>query len=626
MPGNGELRRWGSSDDKQNLYSAIPGLVKRSIKVRRPFLAWAGRASLPELHHSSCSPLTLRTSPALPRQGCVPRICHLRVTRIEALTQLTRSKSDIKIVVVMNDGRSRLRDGVRSARLKRAALSSSWVPVQSSSTAMAVNIDCYMQYFHNLRRDTDTFRILLQKKSKRSLVNKVIAECTLVLADVLQAPLDEASHLVLYSTGRLKHSQQAGAVNIPLIRLHAQLESLALDSSDLTRWWPSDKADDGDTPNLDGILSGEEIEEEEEDENDWLEKGDDDDEWVETNQILSDVELADDAIESAAGVDAVGSPSAQQGEDANTVSGARRSANFRSIVLKGTRKIASMTLRPMRAVKNGYARIRSRNSAKGASNASALGADALDELEQFSPFGDEDGEDNLQWVGAWDDEDEERDEDDEATSPPAANAPGSTCDAISGRVTGILQRSAEEGQSAVVTLLNTQSRRGALLERWLKLTTDEEQPDWAEDAQVAGMLRSSVVMAPGVKDIRAALRAIVAHRHELDRQAAATTRSGAGGPIRVAVLGGDVYTHHVVREWVRIRQHIGSGFLQQAMQAWPQSSEGVKFFLVPLGTKGRESPLSLQLASRDAQYGNLFLSDHWIELWEVWRCGRPAPV
>jgi hypothetical protein len=49
MPGTGELRRWGSSDDKQNLYSAIPGLVKRSIKVRRPLLAWAGRASLPEL-------------------------------------------------------------------------------------------------------------------------------------------------------------------------------------------------------------------------------------------------------------------------------------------------------------------------------------------------------------------------------------------------------------------------------------------------------------------------------------------------------------------------------------------------------------------------------------------------
>jgi hypothetical protein len=45
----------------QNFYSAIPRVAKRSIK------------------------------------GCVPRICHLRVTKIEALTQLTSSKTDIKV-------------------------------------------------------------------------------------------------------------------------------------------------------------------------------------------------------------------------------------------------------------------------------------------------------------------------------------------------------------------------------------------------------------------------------------------------------------------------------------------------------------------------------------------------
>ena len=52
------------------------------------------------------------------------------------------------------------------------------------------------------------------------------------------------------------------------------------------------------------------------------------------------------------------------------------------------------------------------------------------------------------------------------------------------------------------------------------------------------------------------------------------------------------------------------------MSAGNFGSEGVRFFLVPLGTKGRESSLSLQLAARDPYYGNLFLSDHWIELWE----------
>ncbi len=174
---------------------------------------------------------------------------------MEALTQLTSSKSEVRIVAVMNDGRSRLRDGVRSARLKRAALSSAFMPVQMSTTcSIPVNINFYMQYFHNLRSHADTFRILLQKKSKRSLVNKVIAECTVVLADVLQAPLEEGSHLILHSTGRLKHSQQAGAINTPLVRLHVQLETLTVDSSDVTKWWPSDRGDD--TPNLEGILSG----------------------------------------------------------------------------------------------------------------------------------------------------------------------------------------------------------------------------------------------------------------------------------------------------------------------------------------------------------------------------------
>jgi hypothetical protein len=214
--------------EPENLYSAIPGLWARDGQVKRSI------------------------------KGCVPRICYMHVTKVEALTQLTSSKSEVRIVAVMNDGRSRLRDGVRSARLKRAALSSAFMPVQMSPTcSIPVNISFYMQYFHNLRSHGDNFRILLQKKSKRSLVYKVIAECTVVLADVLQAPLDEGSHLILHSTGRLKHSQQAGAINTPLVRLHVQLESLTVDSSAVTKWWPSDKGDDSEhAPNLDGILSG----------------------------------------------------------------------------------------------------------------------------------------------------------------------------------------------------------------------------------------------------------------------------------------------------------------------------------------------------------------------------------
>ena len=232
--------------------------------------------------------LRLLTSFCSHAQGCVPRICHLRITKIEALTQLTSSKTEIKVVVVMNDGRSRLRDGVRAARLKRAALSSAPMPVHASSTcSIPVNINFYMQYFHNLRTNSDTFRILLQKKSKRSLRNKVIAECTVVLADVLQMPAEEGSHLVLSSTGRLKQKWQGSELNMPMVRLHVLLESLTLDSSDLTHWWPSDKTDDMEcAPNIDGVFSDDMSEEDQED-NDENADDHDQDEWVETHEILS---------------------------------------------------------------------------------------------------------------------------------------------------------------------------------------------------------------------------------------------------------------------------------------------------------------------------------------------------
>ena len=491
----------------------------------------------------------------------MPRICHLRVTKIEALTQLTSSKSEIKIVVVMNDGRSRLRDGVRAARLKRAALSSAPMPVQMSSTcSIAVNINFFMQYFHNLRTPTDSFRILLQKKSKHHLVNKVIAECNVSLADVLQGPLDEGSHLMLHSTGRLKHSQQAGAINAPLIRLHCQLESLDLDRSDVTRWWPSDKGydiDDSQTPNLDGIFSGEDIEEEDDEDNDWPDRLDEDDEWVETHQILS-------ASSNARGVNVVlGLPSALQGDEqvmmgmaadarrntnfrakvlkgtlkvADVLQGAElsdvegddtganaagarpggRSNNFRAKVLRGTLKIANMTLHPMRAVKNGYARIRRRKNKGEGRGVSGPEGDDLDENDYLSPFGDDqdddEAEDSLQWV-AWDDgedDENEREEEDEAHTPTIMPSQD-----IETQVTQILRQSAHELQGPLVILVNTASRRGALLQDLMMV--DDEHARWSEDVPLRASLRTIMVAAPGFKDIRAALRAVLAYRQDLDR-------------------------------------------------------------------------------------------------------------
>ena len=354
----------GAAAEPQNLYSAIPGLV-RGTQIKRSI------------------------------KGCVPRICHLRITRIEALAQLTSSKTEIKVAVVMNDGRSRLRSslalpgggggtpGVRDARLKRAALSSAPMLAKGSAPfSIPVNIDFYMQYFHNLRAPQDTFRILLQKKSKRVL-NKVVAETTVVLSDVLQAPLDEGSHLMLQSTGRLRNV----AVNTPLVRLHAQLESLALETSDVTRWWPSDKADDIDdgnyAPNLDGICSGEEIEEEDwEEEDNPPENADDDDEWVENHQIIS-ASINQDAVGLDVELDTPRS-------------------SLRAKMLKGTIKMAKMTLHPIRAFKTGFARMRSRRARRGNADVSGHESEGTDDVDDFVLSGEDcqedDDDEGLQWV------------------------------------------------------------------------------------------------------------------------------------------------------------------------------------------------------------------------------------
>jgi len=52
-----------------------------------------------------------------------------------------------------------------------------WQVQTCESFTVAANVSFYMQYFHNLtHNNSDTFRILLQKRKKRSFLNKVIAE------------------------------------------------------------------------------------------------------------------------------------------------------------------------------------------------------------------------------------------------------------------------------------------------------------------------------------------------------------------------------------------------------------------------------------------------------------------
>lgn len=331
------------SNKLQNHFSAIPGLKNRSIK------------------------------------GCVPRICQLKVTKIEALSQLTSSKTYLKLVVVMSDGRSRLRDSANAMRVSaanamrvtRAALSSSLIPIHASETfSLPLNMQFFMQYFHNMKASSDSIRILLQKGKKRPLVNKTIAECTLSLADVLQNPLEDGSTLILHSTGRLKRAQPA--VSAPLLRVHAQLESVSLDMAEVAKWWPEDDTQNSiDSTSIEnhqddkdqGVFSGEASEED--DPASDLEGRSDDDEWVETREPVL-------AVMDELGAEGVGLGG--EGDSEKEKFG----KVFRSKVLSGTRKIASITLNPVRAVRNGYARIRNKKGGRvdgqeeGAGEPSAL--------------------------------------------------------------------------------------------------------------------------------------------------------------------------------------------------------------------------------------------------------------
>ena len=104
----------------------------------------------------------------------------------------------------------------------------------------------------------------------------------------------------------------------------------------------------------------------------------------------------------------------------------------------------------------------------------------------------------------------------------------------------------------------------------------------------------------------------MAHRQPLDQAADA-----AGRVVRIVILGGDLYTHNVVREWLRQRTLQGQGAVDKHKECAADNQEGLLFYVVPLGARGRETSLALQLSARDPNYADLFLSDRWGELWEA---------
>lgn len=160
------------------LYSAIPRLQKRSIKC------------------------------------CVPRICQLRVSRIEALAPLTdKSESNVRLVVDVSDGRSRFRETARTMKVRRAALSSQ--PVQITpmeNVEWPVNQLFYLQYFHNLRKNSDNVRILLKKERSKRLGKNTVAECTVNLANVLQCPIEDGQVIDMSRKHKTRNHLQSSQV------------------------------------------------------------------------------------------------------------------------------------------------------------------------------------------------------------------------------------------------------------------------------------------------------------------------------------------------------------------------------------------------------------------------------
>jgi hypothetical protein len=323
----------------------------------------------------------------------------------------------------------------------------------------------------------------------------------------------------------------------------------------------------------------------------------------------------------------------------------------------------NMTLLPMRAVKNGYARIRSRRRSRQM-DASGIEVDNIEDAEEMALGGDEqdeeDGEDeSLQWA-AMDDADEEEEveeveaqEDEVCNTPTVGHAstvaggvhreaalgyldasghgtvgPAHVAAVTSQEVADILRDSTD----GVIVLVNVAARRWALLHAWLNAHDDQ-----ACKPRSSSSLRRKAVAAPGTSAIRAALRGIMAYRQELDLRQELEDEGAVGMQVRVMILGGDLYTHNVVREWVRVREVSGHGAIYQHKEnaailgGASDNYEGVCFYPVPLGGRGRSDGIGFKgngkdvlaslLAGRDAQYGALFASDHWAQLWEAFASG-----
>ena len=297
-----------------------------------------------------------------------------------------------------------------------------------------------------------------------------------------------------------------------------------------------------------------------------------DEEWVERTEALLDHM---DAAEDEAG-EVMMDPDINVWMD--ETDGAKR-ANLAKVfgitVLKGTKKFARMSLTPVDAIRNGYAKIRARRKK---------------EDRDMGKLEDGIGEADFGGRGDLSDGDVSDDVDDLAEDGVDASLSKtrSRQEIISSQVAAILNAQEDSMQPAAVLLLNDSSRRGGRLRTWFEHRKAQGSVEGPQDM---------CIYASTPSQMRAAFLWIVE-----DHYAKSENRLHKREATRVGLLGNDAFVNMAVREYLALRS--------MKQKHWDVDPP-MRFFIIPVGKRGRDIGLAQRLAQRDAEYSRLLVGDAW---------------
>jgi hypothetical protein len=385
--------------------------------------------------------------------------------------------------------------------------------------------------------------------------------------------------VILYSK-----PNRRGQVNTPLVRMHCSLASLPMDQDDVRKWWPEeDEGDQMDTASAEALALLSMSEEEEnsgkssdhDDGDDGEEDRASDEEWVERTEALLDHV---DGAEDEAGEEMMG-PNINVWMDETETDGAKR-ANlakvFGTTVLKGTKRFARMSLTPVDAIRNGYAKIRARRK--------------KEEERELSKLEDGLGDADFGGRGDLSDGDVSDDADDFAEDGVDASLSRtrSRQEIISSQIAAILNAQEDSRHPASVLLLNDTSRRGARLRSWFEHRRAQGGVEGPQDM---------CIYASTPSQMRAAFLWIVE-----DHYTRSENRLGKRVATRVGLLGNDAFVNMAVREYLALRS--------MKQKQWDVDPP-MRFFIIPVGKRGRDIGLAQRLAQGDAEYSRLLGGDAW---------------